>query len=397
MSGTDALQPAAHPEPPPRRRTVPFYLVSGTAAVLGLGALMLTHATAHANHVALAQSPKSVTTVAARAAEYRASHRYVGTIRPWVEAHVGPQVTSAYVDTVLVRPGAVVKRGDVLATLDCRNASAESSQVAMQARALEAQQQAAAHEAARVSGLLDGGFVSANEAEQKTAETATKEAQLLAAKAQLMRTSLEVGDCVLRAPFDGEIAERLLDPGAFARPGAAVVTIVDRSTVRVAADVPEDDFDVVAPDTPVRLRALATGRSLSSKITRRAPAADGSTRTIHVEIDVPDPSRSLPVDTTADINIESGDPIPVSEIPLASASIRGTRATLFSVNGGVAHKFVAAVKGESGGSLYVERTLQPGTAVVLEGRTGLKEGDRVIATAEAEHETAPGNSATPGK
>src|SRR6185369_15109512 len=114
-------------------------------------------------------------------------------------------------------------------------------------------------EAARVSNMLEGGYVSPNEAEMKKADTASKEAELLATRARLMRASLEVNDCILRAPFDGEVADRLSDPGAFARPGSSVVTIVDRSTVRVSADVPENDFDGVAPGTPVKLRMMATG------------------------------------------------------------------------------------------------------------------------------------------
>jgi len=38
-----------------------------------------------------------------------------------------------------------------------------------------------------------------------------------------------VSDCVLRAPFDGEIATRLVDPGAFVRPGTSIVSVIDRA------------------------------------------------------------------------------------------------------------------------------------------------------------------------
>ena len=68
---------------------------------------------------------------AARAGSYQPSRVYVGTLEAWLTASIGPQLVSAYVDTVLVRPGAVVKRGEVLATLDCRDASAASQGVAM--------------------------------------------------------------------------------------------------------------------------------------------------------------------------------------------------------------------------------------------------------------------------
>ncbi len=59
-------------------------------------------------------------------------------MEPWVEASVGPQYISAYVATVLVRPGDTVKRGQVLATLDCSNPNAATRAVEMQARAADA-------------------------------------------------------------------------------------------------------------------------------------------------------------------------------------------------------------------------------------------------------------------
>lgn len=362
-----------------RARRIPVALSALTTLALTLGGALFWRSTAQANRTALADSPKPVTVQASEASEYRASRRYIGTVEPWLEARIGPQVTAAYVDTMLVRPGARVKRGEVVATLDCREATAASAAIAMQARALDAQQQAAAHEAARISSLLAGGFVSENEAEQKTAETASKQAELLALKAQWTRASVGVGDCVLRAPFEGEISERLADPGVFARPGTPVAVIVDRSMVRITADVPESDFDVVPPGTPVTVRDFATGAKVASTVARRAPSADASTRTIHIELDVPNPDRTLPVRTTAELGIDVGAPVTTTKVPLASASVRGTRASLFVVDGNVAHKVVASVVGERNGTLFLDGTLKPGALVVAEGRSTLKDGDRVLA------------------
>ncbi|HEX7665602.1 MAG TPA: efflux RND transporter periplasmic adaptor subunit, partial [Polyangiaceae bacterium] len=221
---------------------IPIVVGTSVGVLVVLGGLMMWRADAKTNKVALSSSAKPVSFVAAEAVPYRSSRTYVGTLEPWVEANVGPQLVSAYVDTVLVRPGASVKKGEVLATLDCRNASAAQSSVASQARAIDARQRAVADESARTQGLLDGGFVSANEAEQKSAQSQADLANLESMKAQLAGTSLQVNDCVLRAPFDGEIARRTIDPGAFVRPGTPIVAVVDRNTVRMTGDAPEIDF-----------------------------------------------------------------------------------------------------------------------------------------------------------
>ena len=386
---------APPPEPPPHRDArsgragplVPLIIALVVAALLVSGFTMYRRSRAKTNDVTLASEPKPVSVIAAHGTTFRPNRRYVATIAPWLQAKVGPQLVSAYVDTVLFRPGASVRKGEVLATLDCRNASAEAQAVSMAARALETKQAAAAKEAARIQGMLDGGFVSENEVEKKMAESAAQQADILAAKAKLLGSSLEVNDCVLKSPFDGEIDARMADPGSFVRPGAWILAVVDRSTVRIAADVPETDFTLVAPGTSVRIRVVATGRTITAPITRRSPSADPSTRTVHFEIDLTDPERGLPVGTTAELSVDIGEPIPAAELPLSAASVRGDKATVFVLEeapgGGADHVVIAkkrsvAVLGESGGSLYVDPSLKD-ARIVTEGRGLLDDGDRVAA------------------
>jgi membrane fusion protein (multidrug efflux system) len=390
-SRTSAHEPNATPLPQ-ARPWIPIGIGIAVLLLLALGALMVFRAESKNNKVALTDEPRPVSVIEARGATYRASRNYVGTLEPWVAANVGPQLVSAYVDTVLVRPGAVVKKGDVIATLDCKTASATSQAVAMQARALETRQKAVANESARVQGLLDGGFVSPNEAEQKEAQSASEQAQLLATQAKLLGTSLEVGDCVLRAPFAGEIGTRTADPGAFVRPGVSIVSIVDRTTIRVTADAPEVDFGVITPGTKVTIHVISTGVDLVATIARRAPSADPTTRTVHFELDVPDPGKTIPVGTTAEIRIEVGTPAPATVVPLAAASVRGSKVSVFVIEGDIAHLRVVALKGELNGKLYLDPQLSPGSRVVTEGRALLNEGDRVAATLEpsAPAPVAPG-------
>jgi RND family efflux transporter MFP subunit len=373
--------------PAPRSRAVPFVLAGGALALVVAGGALMVHAESKVNKVALAASPKPVTVIAAKEASYRDARTYVGTLRPWIEANVGPQFISAYVDTVLVRPGAAVARNDVLATLDCRNASASSQAVAAEARAIDARQQAVAHESARIQTLLDGGYVSPNEAEQKAAQSTAEQAQLAAQRAKMASTRLEVNDCVLRAPFDGEIATRTIDPGAFVRPGTPIVSVVDRTTVRMTFDVPEEDFGYVSPGAPVSIHVLATDQTLKGTIARRAPSADLDTRTVHVEIDLVDPQRRIPVNTTGEVRIAVGQAVPATRIPLTAATVSGSKATVFVVEGEEARKKTADVLGEQGSDLYVAPSLTPGARIVTEGRATLADGDRVAAK-EAAYEGA---------
>lgn len=371
------------PRPPraTRRSAVVATIAGATLVVLALGGVLVWRARHTVNRSTLAAAPQPVAFVEAKPMPFRESRTYVGTIEPWIEAKIGPQYISAYVLTVLVRPGDKVAKGDVVATLDCSNPSVATRAAEMQAQSIDAKQRAVADEAARVKSLLDGGFVALNESEQKSAQSQAELAQVMEAKAKLAAASLGVKDCVLRAPFAGEIASRVVDPGAFVHPGAEIVAIVDRQTVRVTADVPEKDFDIVTVGADVKIAALSTGATMSAKISRRAPKADPATRSVHFEVDVADPQRALPVATTGTIHIDVGEPIPATEVPIYAATVTEEKATLFVVDQNVAHKREVTLIGEAGGALFVSPAELPaGAHVVTEGRALLADGDRVRST-----------------
>jgi len=255
--------------------------------------------------------------------------------------------------------------------------------VEMQARAADARVHAAASEAARLVTLLDGGFVAVNEVEQKTAVSLAEAAQLLESKANVVKTSLDVRDCVLRAPFDGEIGTRSFDPGAFVHPGAAIVSVLDRDTVRVTVDASEKDFGALAPSTMVQIDMLATGARLSASISRRAPRADSNTRTIHFEVDVPDAARLYPAGSTAVVHVEVGRAISATAVPMYAATQDEGKAKLYVIDHDVAHAKTLPVTGEVGGTVYFALAVLPeGSLVVTEGRALLSEGDKVLAHEE---------------
>lgn len=361
------------------QRQVTLAVGGGTALVsllaLGLWARAeLTHRPA-----ALAADPKGVTVTTAQSADYRGQHRYVGSLEAWDEAKVGPQFISAYVTEVLVRPGDQVRRGQVLARLEPQRAQAEQEATRLQAQALETQLVAVQKESERIQGLMKKGIVSVNEAERKLADAQSQAAKLGAAKSQLESTRLEVEDSTLRAPFDGEVSDRQLDPGAFVHPGTPIVSVVDRRRVRISADAPESDFDLLAPGTVVRLHVLSTNRELTATISRRSPAADPSTRTIHFEMDMANADRSLPVGATAELFVSDAKPRPALAVPAAAVVVRSGSATLWVVKDGTVHKAVVPMLGEADGRFFLDPALGAGAQVVIEGRGQLQEGDRVNA------------------
>ena len=368
-----------------------------TALLVVSGGLLVHHAEGKVNRVPLSGAARPVSVVGAQAAPYSDSRSYVGAIDSWIEASVGPQYISAYVTTVLVRPGDPVTHGQVVATLDCAHPNAVSRSVQLQAQAIGQQQRATADEAAREASMLKGGFIAPNQVEQTSAQSSAEQSHVLETKARSLAASLEVHDCALKAPFDGEVAVRSVDPGAFVHPGATIVSVVDRNTVRIVVDAPEKDFNVATVGAPVRVDVLATGATLFAAVTRRAPKADPATRTIHFEIDVADPHREIPTSTTAMVHMNVGKPVPATRIPLDAATQEEGKAKIFVVENDVAHLRQLTLLGERGDGLYFDpRILPANTQIVTEGRALLSDGDAVALHVEAVRTPAENDGGTRG-
>jgi multidrug efflux system membrane fusion protein len=141
---------------------------------------------------------------------------------------------------------------------------------------------------------------------------------------------------------------------------------------------------------------LSTGKDVAGTVSRRAPAADASTRTVNFEIDLPNADRALPVGTTAEILVDVGEEMPATEIPLLAAKVRRDTATVFVVEGSVVKKVSVKVLGERGGSLFVSPELPGGANVVTQGRSLLANDDHVVARVEAPA-GPPRSAVSPGK
>jgi RND family efflux transporter MFP subunit len=119
--------------------------------------------------------------------------------------------------------------------------------------------------------------------------TRAGQAQAKAALEQA-RTSLEYTR--IRAPFDGVITEKKMDVGAFASPGMPLFTIEDPHRYRLEVAVNEGDLRYVriGKDISVALDALEDAQ-IKGKVVEIVPAADSTSRSFLVKVELPADSR----------------------------------------------------------------------------------------------------------
>lgn len=186
--------------------------------------------------------------------EFTAVAEAAGVARAIREATLSTKLMAA-VTAVPVVAGTPVRAGQTLVTLDARDLAAKREQVRANRDAARAMQVQAAAQAARIRALYADNAAPKAMLEQAEAGLAQAESTLRAAEAAAVELGAVESYATLTAPFDGVVTQRFVDPGAFAAPGAPLVTVQDATQLRVTVHV-----------APSVARTLRTGTAVPVRI-----------------------------------------------------------------------------------------------------------------------------------
>lgn len=207
------------------------------------------------------------------------------TIHGYVETPVYAKV-SGYLKTIFVDKGDRVRSGQVLAFLQ----SPELDKQVADAKAYYWLWQVTD----RRNQYLERHEVIAAQAADESHAT------LLQAQASYQQLLAMQSYEVVRAPFDGMITVRYVDPGNLVPQSTAsstnfpIVALSSLSPLRVYASVPQSDAPYIRDRDPASVSvAEYPGRQFDGSVTRHPDALDPSTRTMLVEVDLPNRDRSL--------------------------------------------------------------------------------------------------------
>jgi membrane fusion protein (multidrug efflux system) len=233
--------------------------------------------------------------------------RLPGELQPYEVVAVYPKVT-AFVDSISVDRGSVVKAGQLMARLvapeiAAQRAEAQSKLQGAEAQSAESEAKLDSDEssyqrlkaASATPGVVAGNDLEiaqkAVEADRARLESVRGSAQ--AAKSALKSVSEIEGYLQVRAPFDGVVTERNVHPGALVGPasgsgsGVPIVRVEKTSRLRLLVPIPEKYAAGLSEGTNVQFSVPAfPNQAFSGKVVRIAHSVDVKTRTMPVELDV---------------------------------------------------------------------------------------------------------------
>ncbi len=396
MLDDDSRSRGNEPTPPaPRRRLGAWIAAAGVLAVVAVIALM------RGGDAPMAQQgtrPTPVRAAAVTRGDLAVVQKLPGEIVGEAAA-LSPRV-GGRLESVAVRPGDAVRRGDVVATIDAAELERDRDEQREQIRVLEADLRSdearldeAASQLERARALFADNLISAQEMDRVRAQSTTAEANLASGRAQveqararLARLDEQLSETSLRAPFTGSVAVRYLDPGAVVQVGTPVVRLVQDRPLLVQFRVPERLLGQVAPGASFTLTTQATGaRSFAGHIARIAGEVSRSDRTALAEGDLDTDEAALHPGMYADVEVVVDRFADAVLIPAAAIVerldagevVRG----VFTVPGetaeGQADWRPVAVLGRQDGTAAVRGEVEAGDRVLTLGHEELADGSAV--------------------
>jgi membrane fusion protein (multidrug efflux system) len=302
--------------------------------------------------------------------------RYVtlpGEIKPYQQATLYAKV-AGYLKTISVDKGDTVKEGALLAEVEVPELLA----------------QRAKNKAEVAVAAID--YKRLSESQQKAPDLVVPQTvddargKLDIAQANLEGTETLLNYAKIVAPFGGIITRRMVDPGAFipaansssTPQNAAIVTLSDFNRVRLQVAVPEIEAALVATNQPVKLTVEGLpGRNLEGAVTRFSYTLDEATKTMLVEIELPNPRLELRPGMygTVKIGIERKEDVLL--VPIDALVTEKSGASVFILSEGKAKKTRVQTGFTDGTQVEIAGGLQPNQQVILIGKRTLTDGQPV--------------------
>jgi membrane fusion protein (multidrug efflux system) len=213
--------------------------------------------------------------------------------------------TQGKVINVMIQRGDHVRMGQPVIQLDVRTAALGAREAQAQLGAARAQKELAEQECARTKSLLEKGAITRSEYDRQSTQCTSSLEQVAGAQARAEMMAKSVADGLVRAPFEGEIAEKMVSPGEWVAPGKPLFTLVDKTPLKIELSVPEAAVPYVKAGQDVDVRAVAQPeKSFHAKVTRLGSEI-GRTRSLIVEATI-DPTEELVPGMFAEASIAIG-------------------------------------------------------------------------------------------
>lgn len=244
----------------------------------------------------------------------------------------------------------------------------------------------------RIKSLLDQKVVSQSEYDQRRTQMDAARQQFEAAKngaqqqfqslqAARARTTLArkaLADTVVRSPFNGSVAQRLVSTGDYVTKGTKVAVVVRINPLRVQLTVPEQFVSAIATGQPVDFEVDAyPGRHFMGKVRYVSPALQADQRALTIEAVVPNEKGELKPGLFATARIEQANRTPGVLVPSAAVQTSSGTSRVYVVSGDHVEERVVTTGLVVGDLVEIAKGLKSGERVATKNVGQLTDGTKI--------------------
>lgn len=329
---------------------------------------------------------------------------------------------SGYVKKLMVDYGTHVKAGQVMAILEIpeleaqlqedqaeiKNAANQVTRAQHELARYQAQYKALHLEYSRLNSVFETqpGIVAQQEVDDAQGKDLAAASQVDAGQAALEATQSQLGVAKAKlshdqslydysritAPFNGVVTERYANLGTLMQGGTGsstqaipLVKLSEDDLFRLVIPVPEAYVRYIRVGDPVDVRVPSLGRTFPGKVARFSVDVQENTRTMHTEVDVPNPKHILlpGLYAEADLQLDRKQNIPV--VPIQALNHDRGKTTVFVVSAdGTLQQRPVEIGLQTSSDAEILSGLNEGEQIVISDRSSLKAGQKVHAQLIAE-------------
>ena len=291
-----------------------------------------------------------------------------GSVQAMSQATVRSKL-SAEVKRVLVREGDRVSAGQVVAEFDTAQLRAMLAERTASYEFAKAQLANTERTRQVNAQLVKQNFISQNAFDTADSANQAQLAAVQASRAQVEQTQIQLNDSVVRAPIDGIVAKRHVQPGEKLAFDAPLMTIVDLALLEVQAQVPVSDVTQIRKGMAAQVDIEGmNGRPFVGRVERINPSTEPGTRTVNIYVSLPNEESLLKAGMFARVVLTTMPESEVQALPMSALRSEGQQSYVWLIaDGKLVRRNVATGRSD-------ER------AQMVEITSGLTAADVVLAT-----------------
>ena len=290
-----------------------------------------------------------------------------GTVKALEDVNISPE-EGGVIEKWVSKKGQHVKNGDLIVLLkdDVIKASCDAAEAQYKMAELALEKQREVYQQQGISELQFKNL-------QYTRDAAKANADLM--KARWERTQI-------RSPIDGVVDNTIPNEGDFAPPGMPIARVVNTSTIKIDADVPELFSGSILVGTPAVIFFDALpGDTLRGKVSFVGSTVSSANRSLPVEIILPNPYRKLKPEMVAKVRLlreSKANAILVSENVIQL--VDRDRTIVYVEKNGRAEERRLTLGGRQGIMREVVEGLKAGDHLIVSGYQKVVDGSPVTVT-----------------